>query len=118
MKPLRSKLYSFLLLAVFLPAWLLATLHTHPQTEANEVECAQCLHHLPHAGHLVAGNGEMGECVLCHFLSLPAMAAPLVVLLGFVPCSRSVRAFLQQRAASAYINLSKSRAPPVLSIAF
>ncbi len=117
MKTRRGQWYSFLLLAVFLPAWLLATLHTHPQTDIQEIACAECLHHLPHAGHLVAGNAEMGECVLCHFLSLPVLVSPLVALMGPLSLGLALRPLLKQASLSAYFNLTQSRAPPVLSLA-
>lgn len=117
MRERRSQIFAIILLAVFLPAWLQATLHKHAPVDPHDFECAECVHHLPHQGHLSADNGEMSVCLLCQLLTLPVVLAPALS----VPCFRQVkttfRAVLRSRILSLHTHQTQSRAPPVLSFA-
>ncbi len=117
MRERRSQILAIIMLAVFLPAWLQATLHKHAPVDLHETECAECVHHLPHQGHLAPGGGEMSACLLCQLLILPIVLAPAMS----VPCFRQVkttlRTILRSRLLSLHTHRTQSRAPPVLSFA-
>jgi len=112
----RRRILSILLLAVFLPAMLVSSLHHHNDIHDSEVECEDCVHHIPHAGHLIAHNGCLSECVLCHFLALtyvPAHAAelstPTIILAAAFD-------FFQEPFIAATFFHGHTRAPPVAEL--
>jgi len=70
-----------LLLVVFLPALVAASLHTHSVAGAEDT-CMECVAHTPHAGHLSVDTSHFGDCLLCQFCSLSYLvgfAAAVVV---------------------------------------
>lgn len=80
MKETTRRYYSsWVLLAVFLPMFVLSSLHVHPQAHYEEDYCEECLHHLPHAGHISSQTFCAFDCVLCQFLTLPFLIAAAVV---------------------------------------
>ena len=117
MRERRRQIFAIILLAVFLPAWLQATLHKHAPVDLPETECAECLHHLPHQGHLSPGNGEMSVCLLCQLLVLPIVLTPAMSVRFFRQVRMAVLTVLQTRVLSSHPHQTHSRAPPVLSLA-
>lgn len=104
---------AWILLAVFVPMLLLASLHRHAGVEPMpEESCYACAHHLHHAGHLAAMDHKPAACVLCQFLSIPYLApatvtvavVTLVVFLA-LPC-------LPSRLAAKPHGIPSLRAPP------
>jgi hypothetical protein len=105
---------SMVLLAVFLPMLLLSSFHIHPEIHLEEDECEACVHHQPHAGHFGNQTFCSFDCVLCQFLSLPFLMAPLVVFkakrfIHIVPQCQ-----LEQSVAVGVRDSVFGRAPPVL----
>ncbi len=102
-----------LLLCIFLPMLLLASVHEHGQVADASMDCYQCLHHIHHGGHLTTEAFSMANCLLCQLLStpfepssavvVPAMAALLVAVVATV-----VAAVVAGRRGTACL-----RAPPV-----
>ncbi|MBO4215954.1 MAG: hypothetical protein J5888_06470 [Bacteroidaceae bacterium] len=83
MKETARRYYSSLvLLAVFLPMLVLSSIHVHPETHLEEGSCQECVHHLPHAGHFGSQTFCAFDCVLCQFLTLPFLVAPMVVFVA------------------------------------
>jgi len=106
---------AWLLLAVFVPMLLTASLHRHDYGGGGEGVCYECLHHLRHAGHIHAFGVSTSDCVLCQFLSLTFIAAATVALI--VPGFR-LRTMLRRDAASVPAPVAGRilpRAPPFLS---
>ena len=84
----KRRVAAWVLLAVFLPMLLLASAHHHEPQASYDVACYACLHHLPHSGHLSAGSATGLSCVLCHFLSLPYVAAIVLAAIVFTDARR------------------------------
>ena len=108
----RRQWFAVCLLAVFLPALLISSLHHHEAETADTVDCIQCAHHLPHPGHLSNAASGMQECVLCHFIGLPFL---LSLVLALTPLHRSISLERADRAdgiASTHPHSRHSRAPP------
>ena len=108
---LKRRIFSILLLAVFLPALVASSVHRH-HADAHEgtVECVDCHHQ---SGHLASGAQGLDECLLCQFLGLPFVVALLAAAL---PLDRRVEAFygfLRQRVSPVGLRHNRSRAPPV-----
>lgn len=75
---------ALILLILFVSATGVSSLHRHE--EHLLPACEDCVHHHPHAGHLYDGDNDLDDCLLCHFLALPLIAA---VLIGWKAASQS-----------------------------
>lgn len=75
----KRKIASWILLAVFLPMLVFASLHVHGEAHYEDETCSACAHHQCD-GHLSQYAGSYHECVLCHFLSLPMLAVAVATL--------------------------------------
>jgi len=106
---LKRRIFSFLLLAVFLPAVLASSFHHHDHEE--EFSCVDCHHE---SGHLLPGTAGIDDCVLCHFLALPYIAAALVAVLPLVLDLETISCTLKQDLRAVRLRHNHSRAPPVL----
>lgn len=110
---LRRRLSAWMLLSVFLPMLLLSSLHRH--AERGVGVCTECVQHQPHAGHLTQAMGGMGDCLLCHFLSLSYLPlAVCTLVLAGVPLTnffRRLRVLIPQR----FVGPVTLRGPPVLA---
>ena len=88
---------AWILMAVFIPMLFLASLHRHDTVgQSQEEVCYACLHHIHHDAHLNTMAHHTGDCVLCHFLSLPflaiatlAIATPYYIILTATTARRS-----------------------------
>jgi len=103
----------FLLLTVFLSAWLASSLHRHPAAVAGDPDCAECVHHLPHAGHISDYAGPVADCVLCHFLGLPFM---IMLVAAFLPAATLLKEesdFIHSPSIAVFLRHLQPRAPPV-----
>lgn len=114
MKETTRRYYSSLvLLAVFLPMLLLSSFHVHPQSHVEGDYCKECVHHLPHAGHMGSLSVCSFDCVLCQFLTLPFLIAPMLVFTA----KRFIHITPQCRTAQGVVagvrGVVFGRAPPV-----
>ncbi len=84
MKETKKRHFSSLtLLVVFLPMLVLSSLHIHSDVHPEESKCNECVHHLPHAGHIGSQTFCSFDCVLCQFLNLPFLTAATIVFSVF-----------------------------------
>ncbi|MBQ3958766.1 MAG: hypothetical protein II681_07910 [Bacteroidaceae bacterium] len=79
----KRNLAVWILLVAFVPAYFLSSLHTHPYVEVEDDDCAECVSHSPHPGHLTVANFGTHSCVFCIFLTLPYLCAPVFTLRPF-----------------------------------
>jgi hypothetical protein len=79
----RRHISAVVLLAIYLSVLLLSSVHLHPETALGMDACEQCVHHLPHGGHLSAGNGTAHDCLLCQFLSISYVAVAVAAVVFF-----------------------------------
>ena len=71
---------SWILLAVFVPMLVMSSLHLHhSQTDITD-SCSECVHHHCH-GHLLQTDTDTHNCVMCHFLTIPFVAATAVAVI-------------------------------------
>ena len=77
----RRHLHAWILLGVFLPMLIMASVHVHTPYEETAVSCYDCVHHVHHDGHLSSSTLSLDHCVLCHFLAFNYLqAAPFVAV--------------------------------------
>ena len=112
----RRRIFAILMLAVFLPSFAVSVLHRHPEIPISDTQCAQCVHHHPHQGHLRAFDGGISDCVLCHFLGLPFVATIAAAVL--TPAKRPVSIYIlcNRFSEAPFLSHNRSRAPPVFSL--
>ena len=112
MKNKGKRLWSaWLLLAVFVPTMLVSSLHHHG-IESTMVDCADCLHHVHHPGHLQALTISLDDCVLCQFLSLLYVPAKIVKVCSFSVWSAAVAFPDTHHVPMSHIRVCIPRAPP------
>lgn len=70
------------LLSVFVSMTLTASLHHHQSAASLSIDCSECEHNVHHSGHFTTGVGNLHQCVLCQFLSMPFV--PAVILAVFL----------------------------------
>ncbi|MBR1667415.1 MAG: hypothetical protein IJ693_03935 [Bacteroidaceae bacterium] len=75
---------SWVLLAVFLPMLVLSSIHVHPADHSVAHSCKECVHHLPHSGHISSQTTCLFDCVLCQFISLPFLVASAIIFIAKV----------------------------------
>ena len=93
---------------------LLSGLHRHEVVTSTAIDCADCMHHVHHSGHLMADANHMDDCVLCQFLSL--VYTPAAILLVAIPFSLSIQVMTHRvNLVPCEADLYKStRAPPFI----
>ncbi len=72
-----------MLLTVYLSILSFSVFHVHHAGQWLADECEQCVHHIPHSGHLSASDGTSHVCLLCQFLSIFYVAATVVAVFFF-----------------------------------
>jgi len=100
------------LLAVYIPMLLLLSLHVHHQRMAEAVDCYQCAHHQPHAGHITAVQDALHDCLLCQLQSEAFVAADEVGVPVMAAASDDVAA-IQQPTRQTTVASVRLRGPPV-----
>ena len=80
----RQQLFAWIIVSVYVPMVLLASLHVHTINDfSRAVDCDQCDTATHHSGHFTVGIHHVDECFSCRFLStqidVPRTVATLVV---------------------------------------
>ena len=104
MKRYRTKT-AILLLAIYLPVWLLSSFHVHAhELIDNDVECE----------HHSSGDVDEDNCLLCQFQQLVYSETPQVVVTVSRHEIKMVANPSYRGDVSAFRNTLSLRAPPVL----
>ena len=101
-----------LLLSVFVPMLLLASLHHHGIQTDVENTCVQCEHHQPHDGHMSSQSASLHDCVLCQFTTLTFVAAVVFAVVIYNKVHTSVIARRQSICLFGGCGIPTLRAPP------
>ena len=76
---IKRQIAAWVLALVFLPALLVSSLHVHADSLDSDYFCQECVHHQC-GGHLANLSVHQHSCVLCQFLTLPAVFSTAVAL--------------------------------------
>ena len=101
-----------LLLLVFVPMLLLASLHHHGVQTDVENTCVQCEHHQPHDGHMSSQSASLHDCVLCQFTTIPFVAADVFTVVIFNKVNTNHIAQRQSVVLLDVCGIPTLRAPP------
>ena len=109
---LKQRWSARILLAVFVPLLLMASVHVHHYSMPAETACYECAHHIPHDGHLTGSLPSISPCVLCQFLSLPSLAPSALSVVAFVHFTLIVGICAVRRVCCRRAAVVALRAPP------
>ena len=109
----RRRCYSRILLGVFVPMLLLAAFHWHNDETGKANACVECVHHVPHSGHLTAQSFSVDDCLLCQFHALPYLPATVVMLVALLPVDRMVYNLSTVAVESGQSSCISLRGPPI-----
>ncbi|MBQ9822377.1 MAG: hypothetical protein IJM58_09665 [Muribaculaceae bacterium] len=109
----KQRLFAWMILSVYVPMVLLASLHVHSLNDFSKVvDCDQCHTAVHHSGHITASNHHIDECLSCRFLStqidVPRTAASCVVK----PLAAHLEFFLACEPVVRVVAHPSLRAPP------
>ena len=111
----RQQLFAWILLLLYVPMVLFASLHVHSLNEFSRVvDCDQCHTAVHHSGHITASNHHFDECLSCRFLStqidVPRTTASLVLR----PLTTHLEFFLACEPIVRFVVQPSLRAPPCI----
>ena len=109
----RRDCFARILLSVFVPMLLLVTIHWHENVAGNADACVECVHHVPHSGHLTAQSLSIDNCLLCQFHALPYLPAAVVMLVALLPVDRMVCNLSTVAVESGQSSCISLRGPPI-----
>ena len=110
---LKKRISALLMLAVILPAVLIAPFHHHHrQLLQEDSNCHSCAQHQPHQGHLNPGAGT-DECLICQLLGQQYVPSEGITVCFNAAVSAPSPEESPKDAASPVHNPSSPRAPPV-----
>ena len=111
---LRRNISAWALLAIFVPALLLTSLHRHGDAEDNG--CVECVRHQSHAGHIGQQTTCFTDCLMCQFFSLSYLGGSKAPLTLFPILFAVLLFFLQKLVSHDIAEQISPRAPPAISI--
>ena len=111
----RQQLFAWILLLVYVPIVLLASLHVHSLNEfSRAVDCDQCHTAVHHSGHITASNHHFDECLSCRFLSTQIDVPRTVASFVLRPLTTHLEFFLACEPVVRVVAHPSLRAPPCI----
>lgn len=111
---IRRRINAWILLGLFIPLMMTASLHRHEVVGEQEELCESCIHHQAHSGHLASGVSCIVECVFCQFLTYHFLKASVCSVVAFIALVFMVRPMAKCLYAFSPIQYHSSRAPPYI----
>lgn len=108
----RRQFHAWILLGVFLPMLMIASVHVHTQYEDLSLSCTDCVHHVHHDGHIAASTLSLDHCVLCHFLAFHYLEATPFVATFFAAMLITSLCFMGHRLFNTQQRVRVPRGPP------
>ena len=99
-----------MLLAIYLPILIAATLHTHEVVPSDV--CVECVNHTPHAGHFSASHQLFDDCVLCQLCNMPYLAATISIFVSYCFISKALVLSVEPSVPSLKVSCPTLRGPP------
>ena len=111
----RQQLFAWIILLVYVPMVLLASLHVHTLNEFSKaVDCDQCHTAVHHSGHITTSNHHIDECLSCRFLSTQIDVPRTVASFVLKPVVAHLEFFLACEPVVRVVAVPSLRAPPFL----
>ena len=110
---IKRSVSAWLLLAVFLPALIVSSVHVHKDGHEEETECKQCTHHKVHSSHIAKTHLVMHDCLLCQILHLTFLPSSSTITLCPVRRIVALAPAWEQSVADRATAIHAPRAPPL-----
>ena len=109
----RQQLFAWIILLVYVPMVLLASLHVHTLNEFSKaVDCDQCHTAVHHSGHITTSNHHIDECLSCRFLSTQIDVPRTIASFVLKPVAAHLEFFLACEPVVRVVAEPSLRAPP------
>lgn len=99
---------SWILLATYLPLWVVSSSHIHHETIDAHDDCPQC------TGHLETQHHHECDCQYCHFLGLNYLGQADVQAVVMLPVTERLVLTACEPTVQLRYGVSLLRAPPVV----
>ncbi len=111
----RQRLLAWMILSVYVPMVLLASLHVHSPNEFSAaVDCVQCATEAHHSGHFTASRHHVDECLSCRFLGTQIDVPRTVTNLVVKQVTARLEFFLATEPVVMAVAHPSLRAPPCM----
>lgn len=111
---LRKRINAWILLGLFVPLMMTASLHRHEVVGEQETLCEACVHHQAHSGHLSSGFSCGIECIFCQFLTFSFIKATAICVAALTMLGVVMRRADDRPYAYLPVSYKSSRAPPFI----
>ena len=105
---IRRRINAWILLGLFIPLMMTASLHRHEVVGEQETLCEACVH------HLASGVYCLVECVFCQVLTYHFLKESVCSVIAFIALVFMVRPMAKCLYAFSPIQYHSSRAPPYI----
>lgn len=111
----RQQQFAWILLLVYVPMLLLASLHVHTINDfSRAVDCDECHTAVHHTGHITAASHHIDECLFCRFLSTQIDVPRTVTTLVVKQVTAHLEYFLASEPVIRAVAHPSLRAPPFI----
>ena len=111
----RQQLFAWIILLVYVPMVLLASLHVHSISDFSSfVDCDQCHTAVHHSGHITASSHHIDECLSCRFLCTQIDVPRTVAILVVKQVTAHLEFFLAGDPVVRIVAHPSLRAPPFI----
>lgn len=109
----RQQLFAWMILSVYVPMVLLASLHVHSINDFSRViDCDQCHTAVHNSGHITTSNHHIDECLSCRFLGTQIDVPRTVATIVVRPVAVHLEFFLATAPVVRIVAQPSLRAPP------
>ena len=109
----KQRLFAWILLSVYVPMVLLASLHVHsPISISKAIDCVECHTAVHHSGHITTSNHHIDECLSCRFLSTQIDVPRTVISHVVKQVAAHLEYFLATEPVARAVAQPSLRAPP------
>jgi len=111
----RQRLFAWVMLMVYVPMVLLASLHVHSPNDFSKVAfCDQCHTAVHHSGHITTSNHHIDECLSCRFLSTQIDVPHVVSCFVVSQATVQLEFFMACEPVIQFVAHPSLRAPPFI----
>ena len=109
----KQRLFAWIILLVYVPMVLFASLHVHSFNDFSRViDCDQCHTAVHHSGHITTSSHHIDECLSCRFLGTQIDLPRTVAIVVVRPVAIHLEFFMAAEAVVRTVAHPSLRAPP------
>ena len=111
----REQLFALVILSVYMPMVLLASLHVHSLNENIVIfDCHECHTDVHHSGHITSSPQHHDDCLLCRFLTTQVDKSKDIVCFTFKQTVSKIELHQAASPIPSIVAHPSLRAPPFI----